>query len=884
MPSSSISINTRQILTLDGEDYVYCSLELLEKALDIGYDLHRLPISLKILLEGLLRHEREGHVTATQIEELAGWGRNREATVEFPFFPARVLMQDFTGVPALVDLAAMRDALVALGGDPDQINPRIPVDLVIDHSIVVDAFGDKKSLDQNLALEFKRNHERYQFLKWGQKAFQHFRVIPPGHGICHQVNLEYLAPGLVVGPDNFIFPDTVIGTDSHTTMINALGVLGWGVGGIEAEAAMLGQPLSLVSPKVLGVHLSGKLPDGTLATDLVLTLTHLLRERGVVNHFVEFFGEGLDTLSLPDRATVANMAPEFGATCAFFPIDASTLEYLKITGRSPKRVALLEAYAKTQGLWRTVEEPFFTDTLEVNLSKIFPTLAGPKRPQDSVLLSDVARAAASLSSDQKTETSEKDPVCAGDIVIAAITSCTNTSNPHALITAGLLAQKAVARDLKVKPWVKTSLAPGSQTVTTYLKKLELEPALEALGFYTVGYGCTTCIGNSGPLSEAIANVIKQKDLSVAAVLSGNRNFESRIHPLVKLNYLASPPLVVAYAIAGNLSVNLTKDPLGTDSKGQPVFLHEIWPSAKEVQKALDSAIDATLFPKTYKHATEGSPAWKKLTIPSSHVYHWDTKSTYIRKPPFFDNFTLEKPVLLDVKQAHILAIFGDSMTTDHISPAGSISSRSPAGLYLASLDIKPENFSSYGARRGNHEVMVRGTFANPRIQNEMVPDQQGGYTFHIPTSKKMTIFEASGHYQKENTPLIVFAGKEYGTGSSRDWAAKGPLLLGVRAVVAESFERIHRSNLVGMGILPLRFIEGMTRHDLELKGNEAIDILGVFSDLDVEATLTLHIHRNQQNRLLVPVTCCLETAEEVTFFKNGGILPTILRRVKEGKK
>jgi aconitate hydratase len=867
-------------LSIGNEKYSYYALELLQQSSNLDYNLSRLPCCIKILLEALLRHEGKGS-NAEHIQRVLAWGKDRKAPLETLFFPGRVLMQDFTGVPALVDLASMREALKKLGGDPQKINPQIPVDLVVDHSLIVDSFGSKSSFQKNLSLEFERNKERYQFLKWGQQAFQGFRVVPPGGGICHQVNLECLASGVRVGEKKLLFPDTLIGTDSHTTMVNALGVLGWGVGGIEAEAALMGVPLGLVISKVIGVRLIGALGEGVLATDAVLTLTSLLRQYGVVDCFVEFFGEGLKSLSVPDRATFSNMAPEFGATCAFFPVDSMTLDYFRLTGRSEEQIQLVETYAKTQGLWHYLEEPLFSSVIDFDLSDISPTLAGPKRPQDRVPLSEVATVYREILEEErggKEKKGDDAPVHQGDVVIAAITSCTNTSNPSAMIAAGLLAEKAVGLGLKVKSWVKTSLAPGSQVVARYLQKLGLQESLEQLGFYLVGFGCTTCIGNSGPLSKEIADYIHQKDLSVAAVLSGNRNFEGRIHPQVKLNYLASPPLVVAYALAGNLKVNLLQDPLSYNTQGDPIFLKDLWPTSQEIFARSQQAVTADLFRESYQGVFEGSSEWKDLPLITGDFYDWNDSSTYIRNPPYFEGLTPEEPSLQDIKNAQILAILGDSITTDHISPAGSIPSQSPSGLYLQGLGVTAENLNSYGARRGNHAVMLRGTFANPRLQNEMTPELKGGMTVYVPSQEKMGFFEAADLYQKDKTPLVIFAGKEYGTGSSRDWAAKGTALLGVRAVIAESFERIHRSNLVGMGVLPLQFLEGMTRHDLGLTGLEMVDILGIAPEVKVGAILTLRIHRHGEHFMVLPVKCRIETDEEVSFFKNGGILPDLLRR------
>jgi aconitate hydratase len=809
-------------------------------------------------------------------------------------------MQDFTGVPCVVDLAAMRDAMIALGGKADVINPLVPVDLVIDHSVMVDEFGTAKAFKNNVKLEYERNGERYAFLRWGQGAFDNFRVVPPGTGICHQVNLEYLAQTVWTakvkdkkGTIEVAYPDTLVGTDSHTTMVNGLSVLGWGVGGIEAEAAMLGQPISMLIPEVIGFKLTGQLKEGVTATDLVLTVTQMLRKKGVVGKFVEFYGTGLDTLALEDRATIANMAPEYGATCGFFPIDDETLRYLKGTGRKPKRVALVEKYAKAQGLFRTAKtpDPIFTDTLALDLSDVEPSLAGPRRPQDRVALSGAApafgEALASAAVFGKAGEEAKRvnvqgtnySIGHGDVVIAAITSCTNTSNPSVLIAAGILAENAVKRGLSVKPWVKTSLAPGSQVVTEYLAAAGLTKSLDKLGFNLVGYGCTTCIGNSGPLPEPIANAITEGDLVAAAVLSGNRNFEGRINPFVKANYLASPPLVVAYALAGSLKIDLTKDPLGLDKKGKPVYLADIWPSSKEVAAMIRKTVTAKLFRERYGDVFTGDRAWRGVKTSGGLTYGFQDSSTYVKNPPYFEAMPSKPAALSDVKGARVLGVFGDSITTDHISPAGSIKKTSPAGEYLIAHGVDPADFNSYGARRGNHEVMMRGTFANIRIRNEMLGGKEGGNTLYVPTGEEMAIYDAAMAYAKEGTPLVIFAGKEYGTGSSRDWAAKGTKLLGVRAVIAESFERIHRSNLVGMGVLPLEFTKGETRKSLGITGKEKVDIVGMEGKLKPRMVLKAKITRPDGSESDAEFLCRIDTVDEVEYFRNGGILPFVLRNL-----
>jgi aconitate hydratase len=892
MPSLN-SFNARRTLSVGGKTYAYFDLKAVAAG-GLG-DISRLPLSLKVLLENLLRAEDGVGVTKASIQAMAAWLANKGKTeVEIEFSPARVLMQDFTGVPAVVDLAAMRDAAAKLGADPERINPLVPVDLVIDHSVMVDHFASADAFKQNVELEYQRNAERYQFLRWGQNAFADFRVVPPGTGICHQVNLEYLGQTVWVreiGGETFAYPDTVVGTDSHTTMINGIGVLGWGVGGIEAEAAMLGQSISMLIPEVIGFRLTGKLPEGSTATDLVLTVTQMLRKKGVVGKFVEFFGPGLDAMSVEDRATIANMAPEYGATCGFFPVDQKTIEYLAATGRDPARVALVEAYCKAQGLWRTAEEPDFTDTLELSLADVRPSLAGPKRPQDRVLLGALADGFTKVMTDEfrkgadlKKRAQVKDAaydVGHGDVVIAAITSCTNTSNPSVMLAAGLLARNALAKGLKVKPWVKTSLAPGSQVVTDYLAKAGLNDDLDALGFNLVGYGCTTCIGNSGPLPPAISAAVNEGDLVVASVLSGNRNFEGRVNQDVRANYLASPPLVVAYALAGSVFVNLETEPLGTGSDGKPVFLRDIWPSNSEIEATVRAAVTPDMFAKRYADVFRGDDRWRAIHVSGGRTYAWDMGSTYVQNPPYFEGMTLDPAPIKDVDNAPILALFGDSITTDHISPAGSIKKASPAGAYLTEHQVPQSEFNSYGARRGNHEVMMRGTFANIRIKNAMVRNAdgsvaEGGFTIHHPSEERLPIYDAAMRYQAEGKDLVVFAGKEYGTGSSRDWAAKGTRLLGVRAVIAESFERIHRSNLIGMGVLPLQFVDGQSWTQLQLTGAEMVSIAGVGA-LAPRQRVRLKIQRGGGRVDEVEVLCRIDTENEVEYFRNGGILHYVLR-------
>jgi aconitate hydratase len=882
------SFACRRQLEVDGRTYHYYSLP--EAARQLG-DLRQLPISLKVLLENLLRSEDGRSVSAADCRAVVEWLKKRSSEREIQFRPARVLMQDFTGVPGVVDLAAMRDAMARAGGDPQKINPLAPVDLVIDHSVMVDRFADPSAFADNVAIEMQRNHERYAFLRWGQQAFANFRVVPPGTGICHQVNLEYLAQVVWSsdeGGETLAYPDTLVGTDSHTTMINGLGVLGWGVGGIEAEAVMLGQPLSMLIPEVVGVRLSGRLREGVTATDLVLTVTEQLRKRGVVGKFVEFYGPGLDHLPLADRATIANMAPEYGATCGFFPIDAITLDYLRLSGRDPARIALVEAYCKAQGLWRQAgDEPTFSDSLALDLASVQPSLAGPKRPQDRVALEDI-RAQFDLLLELGGRQAELDSAFAvagepyalhhGDVVIAAITSCTNTSNPSVLMAAGLLARNAVERGLSRRPWVKSSLAPGSKVVTDYLAKAGLTPYLDQLGFNLVGYGCTTCIGNSGPLPPAIAGCVNANDLIVSSVLSGNRNFEGRVHPQVKANWLASPPLVVAFALAGTTRIDLTREPLGSGSDGQPVYLRDIWPSDAAVAAAV-AAVDGGMFRNRYADVFGGDAAWQAIAVSGGATYAWDPVSTYIKHPPFFAGIDQPPAALADIEQARILALFGDSITTDHISPAGSIKPSSPAGLYLQGLGVAPADFNSYGARRGNHEVMMRGTFANIRIRNEMLGGEEGGNTLHQPSGDRLSIYDAAMRYQGEGVPLVVIAGKEYGTGSSRDWAAKGTRLLGIRAVIAESFERIHRTNLVGMGVLPLQFLPGQNRQSLALNGSERLAIRGLAGGLRPRQKLIVEIRRSDGTEERIEVLCRVDTALEVDYFQAGGILHHVLRHL-----
>ena len=883
------SFGARRSLKVGKRSYTYFSLPDAEKKGLNG--ISRLPFSLKVLLENLLRFEDGRTVTADDIRAVKTWLETRTSDREIAYRPARVLMQDFTGVPAVVDLAAMRDAVKGLGGNPKKINPLVPVDLVIDHSVMVDKFGTPTAFKENTDIEYSRNRERYEFLRWGAKAFDNFRVVPPGTGICHQVNLEYLAQTVwtkTEGKEEIAYPDTCVGTDSHTTMVNGLAVLGWGVGGIEAEAAMLGQPVSMLIPEVIGFRLTGKLNEGVTATDMVLTVTEMLRKKGVVGKFVEYFGTGLDNLALEDRATIANMAPEYGATCGFFPIDNETLKYLKATGRSEERVALVEAYAKAQGMFREkgMPDPIFTDTLELDLGSVVPSLAGPKRPQDRVALTHVKtnfHHALEGEFGKPGQAGRRVPVEGqdydlghGDVVIAAITSCTNTSNPSVLVAAGLVARNARAKGLKVKPWVKTSLAPGSQVVTDYLNKSGLQDDLDAMGFDLVGYGCTTCIGNSGPLPTEISQAINANDLVASAVLSGNRNFEGRVSPDVKANYLASPPLVVAYALAGSTQIDLTTEPLGLGSDGQPVYLKDIWPSSKDVAATVRSCVTPEMFRTRYANVFDGDANWQSIKVTGGLTYDWDGGSTYVQNPPYFVGLQKTPGELSDVKDARILGLFADSITTDHISPAGNIKAQSPAGSYLNSKQVGAQDFNSYGARRGNHEVMMRGTFANIRIKNQMLKGIEGGVTKLQPEGTQMPIYDAAMEYKRRGVPLVIFAGKEYGTGSSRDWAAKGTMLLGVKAVVAQSFERIHRSNLVGMGVAPLQFLNDMSWQSLGLDGSETVSIEGLANvkpRTKVNAVITFADGTKQSIELL----CRIDTQDEVDYYENGGILPYVLR-------
>ncbi|MFZ1814957.1 MAG: aconitate hydratase AcnA [Rhizobiaceae bacterium] len=904
MINSLDSFKCRKTMTVNGKKYVYYSLKAAEKNGLKG--ISSLPFSLKVLLENLLRHEDGTSVKAADIKAFAAWLKDKgKAGKEIAFNPARVLMQDFTGVPAVVDLAAMRDATVALGGNPQKINPLVPVDLVIDHSVIVDEFGTAKAFKQNVDLEYQRNGERYRFLKWGQQAFRNFRVVPPGTGICHQVNVEYLAQTVWTRKEKLrkgkktetvevAYPDTLVGTDSHTTMVNGLAVLGWGVGGIEAEAAMLGQAQSMLIPEVVGFKLTGKAREGITATDIVLTVTQMLRKKGVVSKFVEFYGPGLDTMTLADRATIANMAPEYGATCGFFPVDNETLRYLTLTGRKTARVALVEKYAKAQGLFRTrgASDPEFTDTIELDLASVVPSMAGPKRPEGRVALEDIASSYASALAGEYKKTVDADrrykvagtdfDLGHGDVAIAAITSCTNTSNPSVLIAAGLVARNAVKLGLKVKPWVKTSLAPGSQVVADYLKNSGLQKDLDKLGFNVVGFGCTTCIGNSGPLPEPISKTINEKGLIAASVLSGNRNFEGRVSPDVQANYLASPPLVVIHALAGTVTRDLTKEPVGHDRKGKPVYLKDLWPTGKEVGEFIEKFVTRKIFKSKYADVFKGDANWRKVKVPAGQTYAWDDDSTYVRNPPYFEGMTMKAAGISDIRGARILGLFGDKITTDHISPAGSIKQASPAGKYLTDHGVKPADFNQYGTRRGNHEVMMRGTFANIRIRNHMLGanGQEGGYTIHYPSKNEMSIFEAAIQYRKEGVPLVVFAGGEYGNGSSRDWAAKGTNLLGVKAVIAPSFERIHRSNLVGMGVVPFTLDEGTTWQSLGLTGDETVTIEGIETAKPrqkLEAVITFAGGKVKK----VPVTCRIDTAEEVGYVNNGGILQYVLRNLNK---
>jgi aconitate hydratase len=915
MPTSRNSFGSLKSITVGGKPVTIFRLAKIEES---HPQVKKLPYSLKILLENLLRNEDGLSVREADINALAQWNPKAIPDTEISFTPARVLMQDFTGVPCVVDLAAMRDAMKSLGGDPAKINPLVPVELVIDHSVQVDEYGTPQAFRDNVKLEYERNTERYVFLRWGQNAFEHFAVVPPGTGICHQVNLEYLARGVFLDDNGYAYPDTLVGTDSHTTMVNGLGVLGWGVGGIEAEAAMLNQPVSMLIPQVVGFKLFGKLQEGATATDLVLTVTQMLRKKDVVGKFVEFFGPGVSQLSLPDRATIANMAPEYGATCGLFPVDAETLRYLKQTSRAPERVALVEAYYKEQGLFHEASTPEadYSDTLELDLATVESSLAGPSRPQDRVALKDVgsafrqvlpklrgaAKSKPTLVMAPPAPTSGpfgvKEPppepevppgsIADGSVVIAAITSCTNTSNPSVMVAAGVLAKKAVAKGLTVKPWVKTSLAPGSQVVTDYLSDSGLLPDLEKLRFNVVGYGCTTCIGNAGPLPPAVSAEIASGGLVVSAVLSGNRNFEGRIHPEVRANYLASPPLVVAYALAGKIDIDWDSDALGTDSNGKQVFLKDIWPTHEEVAAVIGKSVKQEAFQKIYSSVYEGDANWKALRVPTGDLYAWDAASTYIANPPYFNGMKREWPKLSEITGARVLAFLGDSITTDHISPAGSIKKDSPAGTYLISRGVEPKDFNSYGSRRGNHEVMMRGTFANVRLKNLLVPGVEGGYTRHLPDGPQTSIYDAAMAYQKDGVPLIILAGKEYGSGSSRDWAAKGTNLLGVKAVLAESYERIHRSNLVGMGVLPLQFKPGESAAAHGLTGEEVFDIAGLLDGLETNFAgaareLIVTAKKPDGNTISFVATCRIDTPQEVLYYKHGGILQYVLRQLLLGK-
>ena len=886
------SLQTTRTLTAGGREYRYFSLPEAYKKIGDG---SRLPVSLKILLENVLRFENGGSYKPDDARAITEWAEAGRSEKEVPFKPARILMQDFTGVPAVVDLAAMRDGITSLGGNPQQVNPLVPVDLVIDHSVMVDISATPDAAKKNVEIEFERNGERYSFLRWGQSAFQNFRVVPPGAGICHQVNVEFLAETVWTADVNdgtYAYPDTLFGTDSHTTMANGIGVLGWGVGGIEAEAAMLGQPIAMLIPDVIGFRLSGKMPEGSTATDLALTVTQMLRKKGVVGKFVEFFGPGLNSLSVATRLTIANMAPEYGATCGFFPVDAATIEYLKLTGRDAGRIELVEAYCKAQGMWTDANsaDPVFTDVVELDLATVMPSIAGPKRPQDRVLLKDAASAfRADLTAGLGVPANDVNKrvkvagtnyeISHGDVVIAAITSCTNTSNPYVMMGAGLLARKARAKGLTPRPWVKTSLAPGSQVVTEYLDRAGVSADLDALGFQLVGYGCTTCIGNSGPLDEAVADAIEDNKLVAVSVLSGNRNFEGRVHPNVRANYLASPPLVVAYALLGTMNEDITTAPLGTGTDGQPVYLKDIWPTDAEINEAVASSLNREQFTSRYGQVFQGTSEWRAIEVDaSSDVYKWNGGSTYVQNPPYFDGITMELPEIKDITGARVLALFADNITTDHISPAGNIKNSSPAGGYLGERQVMQRDFNSYGSRRGNHEVMMRGTFANIRIKNEMLGGIEGGWTRKQPGGEQLPIYDAAMQYKKEGTPLVVFGGKEYGMGSSRDWAAKGTALLGIKAVIVESFERIHRSNLVGMGVLPLTFKDGATRHSLGLTGDETIDILGL-EELRAGMDLMMKIHRASGAVDELSVKCRVDTADEVEYYRNGGILHYVLREM-----
>ncbi len=881
------TLKIRRELTVENKTYDYFSLAALS---DKFGDISRLPFSLKVLLENLCRHEDGNTVTTDDIKAMVDWLQTQHSGHEIAYRPARVLMQDFTGVPAVVDLAAMRTALSKTGGNPEKISPLSPVDLVIDHSVQVDKFAVPDAYQKNTEIEMQRNRERYEFLRWGQTAFDNFRVVPPGTGICHQVNLEYLGKCVwhsEINGKTIAYPDTLVGTDSHTTMINGLGILGWGVGGIEAEAAMLGQPISMLIPDVIGFKLTGQLREGITATDLVLTVTQILRSKGVVGKFVEFFSSGLNDLPLADRATIANMSPEFGATCGFFPIDELTCDYLRLTGRDEETIALVKAYTQAQGLWRdkNTPDPVFTDTVELDLATVEASLAGPKRPQDKVTLSTLPETFdAFLEVNQKTNEADKSfpagefDLHHGDVVIAAITSCTNTSNPSVLMAAGLVAKNALAKGLQRKPWVKSSLAPGSKVVTDYLAKADLQAPLDELGFSLVGYGCTTCIGNSGPLPEPVANCVKDNDLVVSSVLSGNRNFEGRVHPQVKANWLASPPLVVAFALVGTARIDLSKEPLGEDQDGNPVYLKDIWPSNAEVAVEV-AKVDQAMFQKQYADVFTGNDIWQQMGSGDSKTYEWRDDSTYVKYPPFFEGITSDLPPSSDIQNANILALLGDSITTDHISPAGAIKADSPAGEYLKQNGVDPKDFNSYGSRRGNHEVMMRGTFANIRIKNEMAPGTEGGWTTYIPSGEVTSIYDAAMKYQADNKSLVVIAGKEYGTGSSRDWAAKGTLLLGVKAVIAESYERIHRSNLIGMGVLPLQFTHGVNRKSLKLDGSETVSITGIKQGLTPAAMVTATVTHENGSEDDLELLVRIDTQNELKYYQNGGILHYVLRKM-----
>jgi aconitate hydratase len=881
------------MLKVGGAEYAYYSIEAAGETL--GLDFTRLPFSMKVLLENMLRFEDGRSVKEEDVKAFGDWLDDGRTDHEIAFRPGRVLLQDFTGVPAVVDLAAMRDALKELGGDPQKINPLTPVDLVVDHSVSIDAFGGADAFEKNVALEFERNMERYEFLRWGQGAFTNFRVVPPGTGICHQVNLEYLARGvwssLDPNGDLVAYPDTVVGTDSHTTMVNGLGVLGWGVGGIEAEAGMLGQPVSMLIPEVVGFRMSGEPREGVTATDVVLTVTQMLRAKGVVQKFVEFYGPGVAKLGLADRATISNMAPEYGATCGIFAIDKETLRFLEFSGRDDKTVALVETYAKTQGMWHEAgdAEPVFTDTLELDLSTVEPSLAGPKRPQDRVPLSQIPASAEAAMGDVGTGTAtpvegEDYSIEPGHVVIAAITSCTNTSNPSVMVAAGLLARNAAEKGLKAKPWVKTSLAPGSQVVTDYLEAADLQTHLDEVGFRLVAYGCTSCIGNSGPLPEGVHNAVEKGDVTVAAVLSGNRNFEGRVHPLSKLNYLASPPLVVAYAITGSLKVDLSKEPLGQDQDGNDVFLKDIWPSNAEVRDTIAKSLTPEMFRNRYGNVEEGPPKWKEIHGGEGELYNWNSGSTYVQHPPYFDGMSMEPDAVTDIAGARPLMILGDSITTDHISPAGAIQKDSPAGDYLLDHQVRPHLFNVYGCRRGAHDVMVRGTFANIRIRNEMAPGTEGGVTKHYPSGDVVPVYEAALRYEQEGVPTVIFGGKDYGMGSSRDWAAKGTSLLGAKAVIVESYERIHRSNLIGMGVVPLQFKDGMTRETLKLDGSEIIDITGIEQGIEPGMDIACRITRQDGSQEEITLLCRIDTLDEVDYYVNGGILQYVLRNIMRDSK